>query len=109
MAQQGFDKGSKWLLQNHAKGALLIGGLKDVERVEPEPSEIVQNRKIPDGLLRLYLKGDKKPHLCLVEIATRAEKRALKQALNDLTIAYNVKGRLPDLLMLVLSPKGSLR
>jgi hypothetical protein len=30
MPQQRFDIGSKWLLQNQGKGALLVGGFKDV-------------------------------------------------------------------------------
>jgi hypothetical protein len=109
MPQQRFDIGSKWLLQNQGKGALLVGGLKDVQRIEPLPGEIVQNRKYPDGLLRVYLTGQRKPHHVLVEVATYSEKRALRQALDDLTLAYSALGHLPELLMLVLRPKGRFR
>jgi hypothetical protein len=94
------------LLQNQAKGALLVGGFKDVQRIEPMPGEIVQNRKFPDGLLRVYLAGQSKPHYVLIEIATYSEKRALRQALDDLTLSYQTLGHLPELLMLVLRPKG---
>lgn len=109
MPQQRFDIGSKWLLQNQGKGALLVGGLKDVQRIEPLPGEIVQNRKYPDGLLRVYLSGQRKPHHVLVEVATYSEKRALGQALDDLSLAYSALGHLPELLMLVLRPKGRFR
>ncbi len=51
----------------------------------------------------------RKPHHVLVEVATYSEKRALKQALDDLTLAYSVLGHLPDLLMLILRPKGTVR
>src|SRR5581483_11934328 len=91
------------------KGALLVGGLKDVRRIEPMPGEIVQNRKYPDGLLRVFLAGEKKPHHVLVEVATYAEKRALQQAMDDLTLACGALGYLPELLMLVLRPKGTFR
>jgi hypothetical protein len=100
---------SKWLLHNQGKGALLVGGLKKVRRIEPMPGEIVQSRKLPDGLLRAFLHGEREPHHVLVEVATYAEKRALKQALDDLAAAYSALGHLPELLMLVLCPKGTLR
>jgi len=109
MPRQRFDIGSKWLLHNQGKGALLVGGLKGVRRIEPMPGEIVQSRKYPDGLLRVYLQGEQKPRPVLVEVATYAEKRALKQALDDLTSAYSALGHLPELLMLVLRPKGAFR
>ena len=109
MPQPRFDIGSKWLLQKQGKGALLVGGITDVQRIELMPGEIVQNRKYPDGLLRVYLAGQRKPHYVLMEIATYAEKRALRQALDDLTLSYQTLGHLPELLMLVLRPKGSFR
>jgi hypothetical protein len=109
MARQRFDIGSKWLLHNQGKGALLVGGFHDVQRIEPMPGEIIQNRKYPDGLLRVYLSGQRKPHHVLIEVATYSEERALKQAVDDLTLAYSALGHLPELLMLVLRPKGSFR
>jgi hypothetical protein len=109
MARQRFDIGSKWLLHNQGRGALLVGGIKNVRRVDPMPGEIAQSRKYPDGLLRVYLAGERKPHHILIEVATYAEKRALKQALDDLALAYSALGHLPDLLMLVLRPKGRFR
>ncbi len=87
MPRQRIDMGSKWLLHNQGKGALLVGGLKGVRRIEPMPGEIVQNRQYPDGLLRASLAGEPKPHHVLVEVATYPEKRALKQALDDLSLA----------------------
>jgi hypothetical protein len=109
MPQQRFDIGSKWLLQNQGKGALFVGGIKEVQRIETMPGEIVQNRKYPDGLLRVYLAGQRKPHYVLIEIATYSEERALRQALDDLTLSYQTLGHLPELLMLVLRPKGRFR
>jgi hypothetical protein len=109
MPRQRYDMGSKWLLHNQGKGALLVGGLKGVRRYRPMPAEIVQSRKYPDGLLQVFLGNEPKPHPVLIEVATYPEKRALKQALDDLTLAYSVLDQLPDLLMLVLRPKGKFR
>jgi hypothetical protein len=109
MARQRYDISSKWLLHNQAKGVLLLGGLKRVRRVEPGPGEIAPSRKYPDALLRVCFTGQRKPEHILVEVATWSEERALKQALDDLTLAYSALGHLPELLMLVLRPKGSFR
>jgi hypothetical protein len=109
MPRQRFDIGSKWLLHHQGKGALLVGGLKGVRRIEPMPGEIVQSRKYPDGLLQVFLQGERKPHPVLIEVATYPEKRALKQALDDLTLAYSALGYLPELLMLILRPKSRFR
>jgi hypothetical protein len=109
MARQRYDITSHWLLHNQGKGALLVGGIKGVRRIDPGPGEITQVRKYPDGLLRVHIAGERKPHHVLVEVATYAEGRALRQALDDLALAYSALGHLPELLMLVLRPKGSLR
>jgi hypothetical protein len=109
VARQYVDIGSKWLLHYQGKAALLLGGLKGVRRLEPMPGEIAQSRRFPDGLFRAYLAGEKEPHHVLIEVATYSEKRALKQAVDDLALAYSVLGHLPELLMLVLRPKGRFR
>jgi hypothetical protein len=109
MARQRFDIGSKWLIHNQSKSALLVGGLSDVRRCEPMPGEVIQNRRYPDGLLRAFLGNDPKHHHVLMEIATFPEKRALKQAMDDLTLAYSALGHLPELVMLVLHQKGKFR
>lgn len=109
MARQRFDIGSKWLIQNQGKAVLLVGGLEGVSRCEPMPGEVIQNRRYPDGLLQAFLGDESKPHHVLIEIATYPERRALKQAMDDLALAYSALGHLPDLLMLVLRPKGKFR
>ena len=108
-AATAFRHRQQMAAENQGKGALLVGGFRDVQRIETMPGEIVQNRKYPDGLLRVYLAGQRKPHYVLIEIATYSEKRALRQALDDLTFSYQTFGRLPELLMLVLRPKGHIR
>jgi hypothetical protein len=109
VARQRIDVSSKWLLHNQGKAALLVGGLKGVRRLEPMPGEIAQSRRYPDGLFRAYLAGEKAPHHVLIEVATYSERRALRQALDDLALALVALGHLPELLMLVLLPKGRFR
>jgi len=73
------------------------------------PGEIAQNRRYPDGLLQAFLGNDPKPHNVLIEVAAYPERRALKQALDDLALAYSALGHLPELVMFVLRPKGKFR
>jgi hypothetical protein len=58
MPRQRFDVGSKWLLHNQGRGALLVGGLRRVRRCEPMPGELAQTRNYPDRLLRVFLEGE---------------------------------------------------
>ncbi len=109
MPRQRADIAGKWLLHHQGRGALLVGGLKGVRRYQAMPGEIAQSRRFPDGLLQVFLAGQKQPCPVLVEVATYPERRALKQALDDLALAYSALGHLPELLMLVLRPKGQFR
>ena len=89
--------------------ALVVAVVGGIERVEP--LDQLQRRLLEQGfelvgrlglVLDVALAGDAKPHYVLIEVATYPEKRALKQALGDLTLAYSILGHLPELLMLVL-------
>jgi hypothetical protein len=106
MPRQEFDKSSKYLVQRQGKGILWLGGARDVRLCRALQAELVQPRRLPDGLLEVFFRGRSTPDHVLVEVATYAEKRVLKQALDDLTLAYQQLGTLPELLMLVLRPKG---
>ncbi len=109
MPRQQFDKSSKYLLREHARGILALAGVTDVRRCHTLQAELVQPRRLPDGLLEVFFRGRKEADHILVEVATYPEKRALKQAMNDLMLSRQQLGRLPELLMLVLCPKGRFR
>jgi hypothetical protein len=70
---------------------------------------VVQPRQLPDGLLEVLFQGHKKPDYVLLEVATYPEKRLAEQALDDLMLAYQQFRVLPELLTLVLHPKGRFR
>src|SRR5215475_12659545 len=59
MARQDFDKSSKWMLQHHARGILFLGGIREVRQCRALQAEVVQPRRLPDGLLEVHLKGHK--------------------------------------------------
>lgn len=109
MREQPFDKSSKWMIRHHGRGLLYLGGARDVVRCRALQAELVQPRKLPDGLLEVYFRGRTKPGYVLLEVATYPEKRVADQALDDLKLAEQFLRTLPDLLILVLHPKGKYR
>jgi len=109
MPRHEFDKGSKYMVQQHGKGVLLLGGARDVRLCRAVQSELVQPRRLPDGLLEVFFQGRKEPDRFLIEIATYPEKRVLQQALDDLTLATVHFRQPPELLIVVLCPKGRYR
>jgi hypothetical protein len=106
MAHQQYDKSSKWLIQKHGDGILYLGGVRHVQSWRALQAELVQPRQLPDGLLEVVLPGRMAPDYFLVEVATYPEKRTLDQALEGLTLAYQQLRVLPELLMVVLYPRG---
>jgi hypothetical protein len=109
MPRHEFDKGSKYLVQQQGKGILWLGGARDVRLCRALQAELVQPRRLPDGLLEVFFHGRDKPDRFLIEVATYPEKRVLQQALDDLTLATTHFREPPELLIVVLRPKGRYR
>jgi hypothetical protein len=109
MAHQQYDKSSKWLIQKHGDGILYLGGVRHVRRWRALQAELVQPSQLPDGLLEVFFQGRSTPDYFLLEVATYPEKRVLDQALAGLTLAYKHLRVLPELLTVVLHPRGRFR
>jgi hypothetical protein len=109
MPRHEFDKSSKYLVQQHGKGILFLGGARGVRLCRAMQAELVQPRRLPDGLLEVFFHGRQKPVRVLIEVATYPEKRVLEQALDDLTLATVQFRQPPELLIVVLQPRGRFR
>lgn len=72
-------------------------------------AEVVQPRKLPDGLIEVFYRGRRQPDRVVVEIATRAERRVESQAFGDMGLVLLEYGVLPDVIVIVLRPKGRYR
>jgi hypothetical protein len=104
-----YDRSSKWLIQHHGDSILRLGGLTNVVSWRPLQAEVVQPRQLPDGLLEVQVEGQAEPSLFVVEIATYPEPRLSEQIIRDLMLVYLDRRVLPEVLTLVLSPRGSIR
>ena len=103
------DKGSKWLIGHHGGAILRLGGVTDLDRWQAAAADLVLPAKLPDGLILAWRAGRNRPEPHVVEIATYPETRAAEQALHDLLLVYLIRGEVPNVLVMVLHPKGQLR
>jgi hypothetical protein len=103
------DKSAKWLIEHHGDAILRLGGVTDLVRWQPAAPELVLPGKLPDGLLLAWRAGHDRPEPYVVEIATYSDQRVVEQALCDLLMVYLMRREVPNVLVLVLRPKGQIR
>jgi hypothetical protein len=103
-----YDKSSKWLIQHHGDSILRLGGMRAIVSWRALQAELVQPRRLPDGLIEATLQGEPKPDIFLLEMATYPEERLSDQAIRGVALVYLDRGVLPEVLTLVLHPKGRL-
>ena len=109
MSQQWFDPSSKWMLEEHGATILYLAGARSVTSCRARKAEVVQPRKLPDGLLEAHFADADEPRLILVEVATYPEKRVVEQVSDDLRLVRQARGVLIDALVLCLCPRGAYR
>jgi hypothetical protein len=103
------DRSSKWLIEHHGNAILLLAGLTGVGSCRTAAAELVAPKQLPDGLLEVFFEGRDQADLFLLEIATYPERRAEEQAVRDVLLVLLDRGVLPEMLTLVLHPKGQVR
>jgi hypothetical protein len=109
MSQQLFDPSGKWMLEEHGASVLYLAGMRSVISCRARKAEVVQPRKLPDGLLEVRLAGSDTPHLVLVEVATYPEERVVKQMQDGIRLVRQARGVLPEAVAICLCPRGSYR
>jgi len=48
-----YDKSSKWLIEHHGDSILRLAGVRDIVASVPLQAELVQSRRLPDGLIEI--------------------------------------------------------
>ncbi len=107
--RHSFDRSSKWLIQHHGDSMLRLAQIHDIDDWRPAQAEVVQPRQLPDGLLEARLHGEPDYDSFLLEVATYAEQRTQEQLTRDAMLVYLDRGVLPEVVVLVLAPKGKQR
>jgi predicted transposase YdaD len=109
MSQPLYDPSSKWMIEEEGGSILYLAGARNVLSCKARKAEVVQPRKLPDGLLEVRFADRAKPALVLVEVATYPEKRVVKQIQGDIRLVREARGVLPEALILCLCPRGAYR
>jgi hypothetical protein len=107
--EKRYDKSSKWLIQHHGDSILRLAGIENIVSWRPLQSDLVQPQLLPDGLLEVFLEGEAEPDFFLIEMATFPENRLSEQLTRDLMLAYLDRRVLPEVVTVVLRPKGRFR
>jgi len=97
------------LIQHHGDSMLRLARVKNIRAWRPAQAEVVQPRRLPDGLLEVRLEDETEDDLFLVEVATYPERRVGQQMTDDLLLVYLDRRQLPEAVTLVRRPKGKYR
>ena len=100
------DKGSKWLIGFHADALVRLAGIRRIASWKAVQAEPVEPRRLPDGLIEVYRRGRPRPILVALEVSTYPYGRLAKQAADDALLIYLVRGVVPEVITLILRPRG---
>jgi hypothetical protein len=100
------DSGGKWLIGFHADALVRLAGIRRIASWKAVQAEPVEPRRLPDGLIEVYRRGRSQPILVALEISTYAYTRLAKQAADDALLIYLVRGVVPEIITLILRPRG---
>lgn len=99
---------AKWLLTHHGDALIRLGGISGFTRWKPIQAETVAPRRLPDGLLEVQFPGQVKPTLVLVEVESYPGSDVDEQVHDDLMLVFLDRRLVPEVISLVLRPKGNL-
>lgn len=102
------DYGAKWLLEHHDNAALWLGGVRGFTSWRSHQAELTYPLQRPDGLLEVNFPGQDRADLFVIEVATYPEERAEEQTLRDAALVFLDRHVVPEVIVLVLHPKGNL-
>jgi hypothetical protein len=103
------DNTAKWMIDHHGDAILRMGGVSGFSSWRASQTTLAHPRELPDGLLEVAFPGQAQADLFVIEVATYPERRAEEQAARDAALVLLDRGVLPDVITLVLHPKGQIR
>jgi hypothetical protein len=103
------DNSAKWLIEHHGDAILRIGGISGFTAWRAAHAEWAHRRQLPDGLLEVTFPGQPQADLFIIEVSTYPDARAEEQAARDAHLVWLDRRVVPEVITLVLHPKGDLR
>ena len=106
---QDKDRSSKWLIGHFGDAILSLGGHRKVLTWRTIQAELVAPRRLPDGLIEATFADSTESELFLIEIETYSNNDMDRQVFEDLLLIALDRGIIPDVITLVLRPKGNVQ
>lgn len=106
--RQDKDRCGKWLLSRHGDAVLKMAGVTGFTSWRHLSNELVAPRRIFDGLLEVTFPNEPDPTLVLIEIESYPGSDADRQVFDDVLLVTLEHGVVPEVLSLVLKPKGNV-
>ncbi|WP_439630996.1 hypothetical protein [Gemmata sp.] len=104
-----YDASSKWLIETFAAELLRLAGVGPDVTVRPVPSELVQSRQLPDGLIEVTYPNRPRPVLHLIEVNTYSYTATALDLLDDVLLTYLNRRIVPEVVSLTLADRGNVR
>jgi hypothetical protein len=108
MARDRKDRSASWFMEHHGGALLRLAHLGHFVRWQAAQTVLGFPKQIPDGLLDVTFPDKPAPDPFLIEIESYPEPDTLDQIRKDLAMVLLTRGVVPDILLLVLRPKGNL-
>ena len=100
-----YDKCGKYQIQHHGDSILRMARAPAIVSWKPMQTELVQHRRLPDGLIEVLHANEEQPDPYLLEIATYPEARVASQVMDDVALFWLGRHELPEVVVLFLFPK----
>lgn len=108
MARDRKDRSVSWFMAHHGGSLLRLAPIGPFLDWRASQTVLAFPKQIPDGLLDVTFPDQPVPEPFLIEIETYPEQGTLDQIRKDVAMVLLTHGVLPDVLLLVLCPKGNL-
>jgi hypothetical protein len=106
MARDRKDRSGNWIIERHGDSLLRMARITNFVSWQPAHSVLTFPKQIPDGLLDVFFPGKAKPDPFLIEIESYPDAETIEQVRRDLAMVLLTRGVVPDIILLVLRPKG---
>lgn len=101
-----FDPNCKWMVREHGDSILRLAGARGIRSWVAVQAEPVHPRRLPDGMIEVRRRGRPGPILYVLEFSAYPYARLARQALDDALLVYLVRGIVPEVIVVVLRPRG---
>jgi hypothetical protein len=108
MTRERKDRSASWIIESHGDSLLRLAKIPVFTSWRAGSTVMSFPKQVPDGLLEVTFPNRSEPDPFLIEIETFPNSDTAGQLLDDAAMVLLTRGVLPDILLVVLCPKGNL-